>query len=103
MGTMTIVYFGGITGVYLDGNLSTWDKEDGKLFDKCRHLFLRNISTVEEYGVSEESEFWDHNSGKEGWIPPMSLGSVTPYAEKANEMNYSEPHFKITKKVFPAI
>lgn len=80
---VSVIYFGGSVGVYLNNELYTYGQyRDGgieDLFNRCLELMTKNIERVEKFGISEESEFWDTVHHSYDWIPPLNLEKFKKY------------------------
>ncbi|PLS19331.1 hypothetical protein CVD28_02645 [Bacillus sp. M6-12] len=80
---LSIIYFGGSVGVYLNNELYTYRQyrdcgiED--LFNSCLELMTKNIQRVEKFGISDESEFWDTVNHSFDWIPPLNFDTFKKY------------------------
>ena len=81
--TLSIIYFGGSIGVYLNNELYKHQSyrncgiED--LFNDCLELMTKNIERVEKLGISDESEFWDTVQYSNNWNPPLHLEKFKNY------------------------
>ena len=85
---LSVVYFGGSAGMYLDGELTMYrGYQAGGEFDLwCKTLDIlktEDISEVKKYMISDESDFWDTVEYSGGdWEVPDELSQIMKNCEE---------------------
>lgn len=80
---LRVIYFGGSIGLYMNDKLYAYQTlNEGGIYELFhRSLDLLNISRVEKYGISEESEFWDTQTVTSDWLPPKHFETIQSYCQ----------------------